>query len=59
MKINKKLLDKEYSTNFIKEFKFLETKGIYPTFIKDNNGVITYKYTKTYSLFKALEIFYK
>lgn len=33
-------------------------KGIKPSFIKEINGVTTYKYTKTSELFLALVSFY-
>lgn len=38
--------------------KYLESVGIKYSFVKDINGVTTYKYTKTPELFSALEIFY-
>lgn len=53
-----KKFDKEYSTQFVAEMKFLSSLGISYTFVKTLNGVTTYKYTKTPELFKALEIFY-
>lgn len=39
--------------------KYLLENGIEYTFVKDINGVTTYKYEKTPELFKALEIFYR
>ena len=54
----KKKFDKEYSTQYTPEVKYLSSKGIKYTFVKDVNGVITYKYTKTPELFRALVIFY-
>jgi hypothetical protein len=56
--INKKF-DKEYSTQYTPEMKYLLENGIEYTFVKDINGVTTYKYEKTPELFKALEIFYR
>lgn len=50
--------DKEYSTQFLKEVDYLNSKGIKPAFDKTINGVNTYKYTKTKTLFKALVEFY-
>ena len=53
-----KKFDKEYSTQFTPEMKFLLEQGIKYTFVKEINGVTTYKYEKTPELFKTLEIFY-
>lgn len=53
-----KKFDKEYSTQYTPEMKYLSDKGIRYTFVKDVNGVTTYKYTKTPELFKALMTFY-
>lgn len=39
--------------------KYLLSKGIKYTFVKDINGVTTYKYKKTPELFEALVSFYK
>ena len=38
--------------------KYLELLGIKYSFVKEIDGVTTYKYTKTSKLFKALESFY-
>ena len=54
-----KKCDKEYSTQYTPEMKFLLEQGIKYTFVKEINGVTTYKYEKTPELFKTLEIFYK
>ncbi len=54
-----KKFDKEYSTQYTPEMKFLLEQGIKYTFVKEINGVTTYKYEKTPELFKTLEIFYK
>lgn len=53
-----KKYDKEYSTQYTPEKIFLESHGIYPSFIKEIRGVTTYKYTKTSKLFQLLVIFY-
>ena len=53
-----KKFDKEYSTQYTPEMKFLLEQGIKYTFVNEINGVTTYKYEKTPKLFKALEIFY-
>lgn len=53
-----KRFDKEYSTQYVPEMKYLERMGIKYDFVKDVNEVTTYKYRKTPELFKLLEIFY-
>ena len=53
-----KRFDKEYSTQYTPEKKYLMNKGIKPSFIKEINGVTTYKYTKTSVLFLALVYFF-
>lgn len=53
-----KKYDKEYSTQYTPEKKFLLSKGIIPSYVKIINGVTTYKYTKTPELFQALVYFY-
>lgn len=55
--LNKKF-DKEYSTQYVSEMKYLLSKGIPYAFVKEINGVTTYKYTKTSELFRALMFFY-
>lgn len=55
---NKTKFDKEYSTQWNKEKDYLESVGIRYIFVKQNDGISTYKYTKTSELFKALESFY-
>jgi hypothetical protein len=50
--------DKEYSTQYTPEMKYLQSKGINYSFVKDVNGITTYKYTKTPELFSALVSFY-
>lgn len=51
--------DKEYSTQYVPEMKYLKEIGIKYEFVKSINGITTYKYTKTPELFKALFLFYK
>ena len=53
-----KKFDKEYSTQYTPEMKYLQSKGIRYTFVKEVDGVTTYKYTKTPELFSALVSFY-
>lgn len=57
--MDKKIWDKEYSTQYTPEMKYLQSKGINYSFVKEINGVITYKYTKTSELFRVLMDFYK
>jgi hypothetical protein len=53
-----KKYDKEYSTQYVPEVEYLKQHGIRYTFVKEINGVSTFKYTKTPRLFKILEDFY-
>lgn len=53
-----KKFDKEYSTQHVPEMKYLQNKGILYSFVKVVNGVTTYKYEKTSTLFKELGSFY-
>lgn len=53
-----KKFDKEYSTQYVPEMKYLQAKGINYSFVKKINGVTTYKYTKTSKLFESLMYFY-
>ena len=53
-----KKFDKEYSTQYVPEMKYLHAKGINYSFVKDIQGVTTYRYTKTPELFSALVSFY-
>ena len=51
--------DKEYSTTFVEEFKWLKSNGIRYTFIKtDDSGMTVWKYAKTPKLFESLKNFY-
>ena len=58
--IPKTVFDKEYSTQWRREVKFLEAKGINYTYAKKHYKypIIKYKYTKTPELFLALAEFY-
>ena len=53
-----KKYDKEYSTQYVPEVEYLKQHGIRYTFVKEINGVSTYKYTKTPELFNLLGLFY-
>lgn len=57
--MDRKKWDKEYSTQYTPEMKYLQSRGINYSFVKEINGVTTYKYTKTSELFRALMDFYK
>ena len=50
--------DKEYSTQYNKERDYLRECGIDYIFVKEINGVSTYKYEKNEKLFLALAKFY-
>jgi len=54
----KNSFDKEYSTQWVKEMKWLKENGIYYTFVKYIDGITTYKYEKTPELFLQLYKFY-
>ena len=54
----KKKFDYEYSTQYPSEMKWLLNNGIKYSFVKEINGVTTYKYTKTKELFDKLLEFY-
>lgn len=53
-----KKIDKEYSTQWVEEMKWLLSRGIKYSFVKEINGVTTYKYKKTKNLFELLTEFY-
>lgn len=57
--IDIKKFDKEYSTQYPSEMKFLKEHGVDYTFVKVVNGITTYKYTKTKMLFDVLALFYE
>lgn len=50
--------DKEYSTQWVDEMKWLKEHGIKYTFVKYIDGITTYKYKKNHALFVALSMFY-
>lgn len=54
-----KKYDKEYATQYNSEMIYLLDKNIKPSYVKNINGITTYKYTKTSKLFEALMSFYK
>jgi hypothetical protein len=54
-----KKFDKEYSTQYVDEMKYLKSVGIKYDFVKQVNEVTTYKYTKNALLFYYLEKFYQ
>ena len=58
--VDRKAFDMEYSTQWRREYEFLVSQGIKPTFVKLNKetGIRTYKFTKTPALFKTLLGFY-
>lgn len=53
-----KKFDKEYSTTYVKEKRYLDSCGIRYTFVKTVDGITVYKYKKTAALFDALAKFY-
>ena len=53
-----KKFDSEYSTQYVKEMQYLLQNNIKYTFVKDIDGITTYKYKKTPELFRILDIFY-
>lgn len=59
-RIPKKAFDTEYMTEFLREVRFLEEKGILYTFVRKTRdyGITQYKYKKTAALFAALVEFY-
>ena len=54
---SKTKFDKEYSTQWNKERDYLKEHGIEYSFVKEINGISTYKYKKNSELFKALNSF--
>ena len=56
--IDIKKFDKEYSTQYPLEVKYLKKHGIKYTFVKIVNGITVYKYSKTSALFETLALFY-
>lgn len=56
--IDKHCFDMEYSTQNRKEVEFLKQYNIYYTFVKKENNISLYKYTKNKKLFEVLSLFY-
>ena len=51
--------DKEYSTQYWKEVKFLEDNGVDYVFVKIlESGISVFKYKKDSELFSLLNLFY-
>lgn len=57
--ITENKFDKEYSTQWFDEVKFLKNHGVDYVFEKNINGIRTYKYTKNLKLFQTLALFYE
>lgn len=55
---SKTKFDKEYATQWNAERDYLLENGIKYVFVKEENGISTYKYKKNSRLFKALSSFY-
>lgn len=55
---DKKMFDMEYRTQWRDEVDFLRSVGIKYSFVFRENGISTYKYTKTSELFRRLAVFY-
>ena len=49
---------KKFDKQYTKEMKYLRSKGINYSFVKNIQGVTTYKYKKTPGLFLTLVSFY-
>ena len=54
----KKKWQKEYSTTWITEQLYLSDNGVRYSFVKEIDGVTTFKYKKTAKLFECLAKFY-
>lgn len=55
----KKRFDFEYATSYRAEVQYLKSVGIQYEFVKNIDGISTFKYKKTFDLFKALSDFYR
>jgi hypothetical protein len=55
---NKLKFDIEYPCTWAKENQYLTEHGIRYTFVKEINGITTWKYTKNFKLFDVLKDFY-
>ena len=53
-----KKFDKEYSTSWVEEMKWLKNNGIQYSFVKVVDGITVYKYEKTPKLFIALALYF-
>lgn len=51
-------IDREYPCNWYEEFKYLTERGIKYEFVKEINGVTTWKFKKSEFLFRLLADFY-
>ena len=51
--------DREYATQFKREMEYLSAKNIRPTYVWNNNGLITWKYVRTAATMQAIADFYK
>lgn len=54
-----KKFDKEYSTQWALEYLYLKEAGIPFTFVRNEDGINTWKYEKNSVLFDALYKFYR
>lgn len=59
MSEREKKFDREYSVTYMREKQFLDACGIRYTFVKNVDGITTFKYKKDSHLFDCLSIFYK
>lgn len=55
----RKHFDKEYSTTFLREVKYLKENKIEPCYKKKKEDTIIYKFEKTKRLFEVLANYYK
>jgi len=51
-------IDREYHCNWYEEFLYLTEHGIKYEFVKEINGVLTWKFKKNGFLFRTLADFY-
>lgn len=55
----RKRFDFEYATSYKAEVEYLKSNGVNYTFVKDVDGISTFKYKKTHELFYVLSKFYE
>lgn len=55
----KRKYDREYATQYYREMEYLKTKGFYPSFVRTDRGVNTWKYKRSPELFRAVADFYE